>query len=77
MKRNKVFHMVTVSKSIGLMKGQLEFLLEKGFNIGMISSPGKQLEELELKNKKAIPMEREINIFKDMKSLALLIKLFF
>ena len=36
----KVVHVVTVSKSIKLMVGQLEYLQQQGFNVTVISSPG-------------------------------------
>lgn len=77
MKNSKVIHMVTVAKSLELMKGQLEYLQEKGYNVGILSSPGSELERLEFKNKIPVPMEREINIFQDIKSLIKLVSILY
>jgi len=74
--RRKVFHMVTISRSISLMKGQFDHLTKKGFDMGIVSSPGKELSDIKSLNKIEVLMEREISIIKDIKSLAQLIRLF-
>ncbi|MFH4931095.1 glycosyltransferase family 4 protein [Staphylococcus cohnii] len=76
MKNQKVFHLVTVSKSIPLMKGQIEFLREKGFNACIISSNGKEIRKYDESAYRIINMQREISILKDIKSLVNLIVLF-
>ncbi|UOQ95057.1 glycosyltransferase family 4 protein [Halobacillus shinanisalinarum] len=73
MNKNKIIHMVTVSKSLELMRGQLKFLQENGFNVGIISSPGIELDDLEVRDRISVKMEREISIIRDLKSLLKLI----
>ncbi|TVT28916.1 glycosyltransferase family 4 protein [Salinicoccus cyprini] len=76
-KRNEVIHLVTVSKSLYLLRGQLEYLKNKGYKISLASSPGKELTDFnETSRKYTIPMEREISVFKDVFSLIRLLKLF-
>lgn len=70
----KVLHMVTVSSSLKLMEGQLKYLKENGFEVGAVSSPGKELDESTADFKKAIPMAREIAPISDIVSLFKLIK---
>ena len=73
----KVVHVVTVSKSIKLMVGQLEYLQQQGFNVTVISSPGPELEEVSKKiNVKPIKIEREIKLISDIFSLINLIVYF-
>ncbi|OKL37669.1 glycosyltransferase family 4 protein [Domibacillus mangrovi] len=72
----KIIHIVTVSKSVNLMKGQLEFLKANGYSPLIISSPGEELEFVR-KNRQVdiqpVQIEREISIIKDLKSLIKLI----
>lgn len=73
----KVVHVVTVSKSIKLMEGQLEYLQQQGFNVTVISSPGPEFEEVSKKiNVKPIKIEREIKLISDIFSLINLIVYF-
>lgn len=68
----KVVHMVTVADSIILMRGQLNYLIKNGFDVTVISSPGKKLniaKKEEKVNIKAIKMERTISPIKDIISL--------
>jgi glycosyltransferase involved in cell wall biosynthesis len=54
------------------LKGQLAYMREQGFDIVVISSPGEELRVLGQREKVstiAIPMEREISLFKDFLSL--------
>ncbi|WP_434796077.1 glycosyltransferase family 4 protein [Staphylococcus equorum] len=72
----KIFHLVTVSKSIPLMKGQIEFLRGKGLDACIISSDGKEIRKFDKDAYRIVNMEREISILKDIKSLVNLIILF-
>ena len=59
--------------------GQLHYLKDKGVNLTLISSPGPELKFFSYDNRlKYLPVEieREINVFKDFKSLMKLIKVF-
>ena len=76
----KVVHAVTASKSLKLMKGQLQFLNDNGFDTYFISSPGGEIEEFtfsEKSNPLSIEIEREISIVSDIKSLAKLITIIY
>src|SRR5699024_4466135 len=64
--------MVTSANSVGLMKGQLSYLIKSGFNVTVITSPGSSLYEAKTKEKinvKAIEMERTISPLKDFIAL--------
>lgn len=77
-KRYKIIHMVTSPGSVGLMKGQLSFLKDAGYDVTVIASPGERLNEASKKEGfkvKAISMERTISPFKDL--LALLRVIFY
>ncbi|MEX6216484.1 glycosyltransferase [Mammaliicoccus sciuri] len=76
MKNNKVFQMITVSKSVYLLKGQIEYLRERGINLYLVSSEGKELNQYSSEILHKIQMNREISIFKDLYSLFQLILLF-
>ena len=68
----KVVHMVTSAVSVGLMKGQLAYLNNKGYDVTVISSPGERLIQAQKEegiNIKAIKMERTISPLKDFISL--------
>jgi len=74
--KKKIIHMVTLSGSIVLMDGQLQYLMNKGYDVGVVSSPGEKLEKFDVNNHKAIPMARNINPIKDLVSLSKLILYF-
>ncbi|HBV04396.1 MAG TPA: glycosyltransferase family 1 protein [Staphylococcus sp.] len=76
MKKRKVFQLITVSKSVYLLKGQIEYLRKNGINMHLISSEGKELEQYPNDIIHKIEMNREISILKDIKSLLNLICLF-
>lgn len=76
MKNQKIFHLVTVSKSIPLMKGQIEFLRERNMDVHIVSSDGKELRAYDSKISHIISMKREIALFNDIKSLLNMVKLF-
>jgi glycosyltransferase involved in cell wall biosynthesis len=70
--RPRVAHVVTSDVSTGLMRGQLRFLEEQGFEVTLISSPGEWLDEAgRTENVKTIelPMAREIAPVKDLVAL--------
>ena len=69
MDKKKIFHLVTVSKSIPLMNGQIEYLRNKGFDVHIVSSAGKEQNAYPKDIVHAINMEREISIKQDLISL--------
>lgn len=76
----KLIRITTVPQSLrGLLKGQLGFMSQNGFEVIGISSPGEILEEV-AKNEaiKTIPVEmtRTISPIKDLKALFVLVKIF-
>lgn len=76
METPKIIYIVTSSISIGLMRGQLNFLGESGFEVTVISSPGKELNVIEHAENVSIhpvKMAREISLFQDLFSLIHLI----
>ncbi|ARD73608.1 glycosyltransferase family 4 protein [Staphylococcus xylosus] len=77
MGENKIFHLVTVSKSIPLMKGQIEFLRSQGLDVHIISNDGKELRSYEKGIFHSVPMKREISLLSDIKSLLKMTKLFY
>lgn len=77
MKKKKIFHLVTVSKSIPLMKGQIEFLRNQGLDVHIVSDDGKELRSYDKEISHNIPMKREISLLSDFKSLIKMVKLFY
>lgn len=74
----KFFIITTVSDSIPFFKGQLNILKET-FSVSLVSNPGVHLKEMSKEynvNSFPIHMEREISIWKDLKSLISLYGLF-
>ncbi|MEG1737732.1 MAG: glycosyltransferase family 4 protein [Odoribacter sp.] len=75
----KLIRVSTVPLSLdSLLKGQIK-MLDEEYDVIALSSPGKQLIEVgkrEVVRIIAVPMERKISIFKDLLSVALLIKIF-
>ncbi|NGX84760.1 glycosyltransferase family 4 protein [Aequorivita sp. KMM 9714] len=70
---HKLIRITTVPQSLrGLLKGQLKFMSENGFDVIGVSSPGDALEDVK-KNEgirvRALQMTRSISIFQDLKSL--------
>ncbi|MCE5090374.1 glycosyltransferase family 4 protein [Staphylococcus devriesei] len=76
MANKKIFQLVTVSKSITLMKGQVEYLRDKGLDVHIVSSEGPEQKTYSSDITHAINMEREISLKNDLKSLLKMIKLF-
>ena len=70
--RPRVVHVVTSDLAVALMRGQLQFLQQQGFDVTLISSPGKWLDavgQTEHVRIIGVPMEREIAPMKDFVSL--------
>jgi glycosyltransferase involved in cell wall biosynthesis len=68
----RILFAVTAAISCGFYRKKLAYLRDAGFDVTIISSPGKLLETLprsEGATPIAIPMEREISPFKDLVSL--------
>lgn len=77
MGRIRVLHAVTVSKSLKFMKGQLSYLKNLGYEVSVVSSPGKEIDtfaEMEKVNIKQIKMAREISPLSDIISLIKVIR---
>lgn len=75
----KLVRITTVPVSLRiLLKGQMKYMKQHGFEVVMISSPGddaaivEQQEECEMIT---IPMERKVNLFADLQSLFRLIRI--
>src|SRR5258705_6409694 len=70
--RPRVVHVVTSDLAVALMRGQLQFLQQRGFDVTLISSPGKWLDtvgQTEHVRIVGVPMAREIAPLKDFVSL--------
>lgn len=68
----RVAHVVTSAPTTRLMVGQLRALREAGFEVTLISAPGPDLDqtaEQEGVASRAVPMEREMALWKDSVSL--------
>ena len=75
----KVVHAVTVSKSLILLRGQINYLGNQGYHTLVICSPGKEVDEFKRREKthvKIIKMKRDISLFSDFISLINLIVFF-
>lgn len=67
-----VLHAVTDSLSTLLMRGQLSYLKANGFDPILLSSPGKEIEQIRARQDHrvfTVPMRREISPARDLKSL--------
>ncbi len=70
--RPRVAHVVTASVTTRLMRRQLAFLREAGYDVTLVSSPGPELEAVAAHEgvaKAGVPMEREIAPLQDLRSL--------
>ncbi|QKQ28717.1 glycosyltransferase family 4 protein [Staphylococcus hominis] len=76
MSNKKIFQLVTVSKSIPLMKGQIEYLRDKGLDVHLVSSEGSEQHTYSSDITHVVNMEREISLKNDLKSLINMIRLF-
>jgi glycosyltransferase involved in cell wall biosynthesis len=65
-------HVVTSSLALGFLRGRLAYLREAGYDVTIVSSPGKELTaagQAEGVRTVAIPMSREISPLRDLISL--------
>lgn len=78
MKNNKIIRACTVAQSAGFFVGLIPELRAKGFEVVAVSSPGKELRQVEEAGGRCVPveMERHIAPLKDAKSLWRLIRVF-
>lgn len=76
--KKKIIRAVTVSLSVGFFSEVIPLLKEKEVEVIALSSPGKEMEELERQGVPTIniPMERHISLVKDLKALIALIRAF-
>ncbi|PSL40794.1 glycosyl transferase family 4 [Planomicrobium soli] len=68
----KVMHAVTSSGSLGLLRGQMAFLKQQGYEVRMLCSAGGNVEKFEKREGvkvSVVNIEREISLLKDLKSL--------
>ena len=74
----KILLGVTVDISLGLMRGFPEYLVEHGWDVHVVSSPGPSLQhlsEIPGVTTHSIPMTREISLVADLKSLVAWVRL--
>lgn len=75
--KKKIIRSVTVPQSIGFFEEVLVLLKEDGYEVVVVTSPGKKLEDFKLRHPEdktiEVPMERRISLIKDIKSLWLMI----
>lgn len=76
MNNNKIFQLITVSKSVYLLKGQIEYLRENNIDMQLVSSEGKELKKYPPSIVHKVDMNRDISVIKDIISLLKLIVLF-
>ena len=69
--KKKIIRAVTVSMSVVFFKDLLPVLKRKGFEVVVLSSPGKEMEELKENGTATIvvPMERPIFVKRDFMAL--------
>ncbi|MBC1574022.1 glycosyltransferase family 4 protein [Listeria booriae] len=76
MKKPKLLYVLTASRSIKLLDGQLEYMAARGYEVHLITTPGEEIRYLsENIHFHALSMEREISILKDIKALFHILKL--
>lgn len=71
-KPKRLVHVTTVPMTLGFLRGQLDFMTERGYQIEVITSPGDslgQFAEEENVSAHAIPMQRRPSPFRDVLSL--------
>ena len=71
--KKKIIRSVTVPQSISFFEEVMIRLKDDGYEVVVVTSPGKELEEFKQRHYEEktieIPMERRISLFKDIKSL--------
>ena len=77
--RKKILRSVTVPNSIVFFEDIILKMKENGYEIVVVTSPGKDLDDFETRNPEfrtvRLPMERHISILKDFISLLRMIKI--
>lgn len=77
--KHKLVRITTVPISLHLLlKGQMKYMKEQGFEVIMISSPGKEAEWVEREEACemiVLPMERGVSLFKDLQALVRLTRI--
>ena len=76
--KKKIIRAVTVAQSIGFFVEMIPTLHQTEIEVVALSSPGKELDDLREKGVPTIvvPIGRHLSIFKDMKALMALVKVF-
>src|SRR5699024_7529411 len=77
--KKTIIHMVTSSSSMNLMRGQLKYLVDSGYDVRVVTSEGANIKstiERENIKVKVINMERTISPIKDLISLIKIILYF-
>ncbi len=76
--KKKIIRSVTVPQSIGFFEEVMMRLKVDGYEIVVVTSPGKELEAFKQRHPEdktiEVPMERRISLIKDLKSLCQMIK---
>ena len=77
--KKKIIRSVTVPQSIGFFEEVMMRLKVDGYEVVVVTSPGKELEAFKQRHPQEktieVPMERRISLIKDLKSLWLMIKM--
>lgn len=76
--RGKLLYGITVPTSAGLLRGQLEWLAQRGWEVHLVTSSGHEIAEISSRegvHLHIIEMEREPSPFKDLKALLAWLKL--
>lgn len=76
--RSKLAYVVTASVSVSFFQGQVAYMVDSGWDVDFVSSPGPELNSMRAEGARtwAVPMEREISPLKDIVSLWRLWQLF-
>lgn len=76
--KKKIIRSVTVPQSIGFFEEVMMRLKEDGYEVVVVTSPGKELDAFNQRHPETkclvVPMERRISLIKDFKSLLKMIK---
>lgn len=72
----KLLYGLTTSQSIGFLRGQAEFMVDRGYEVHVVASPGPAREGDSLLGVAIhhLPMVRDVNLIEDFRSLLLWIK---
>lgn len=78
--KKKIIRSVTVPQSVGFFEEVMMRLKEDGYEVVVVTSPGKELDAFRQRHPQEktieVPMERRILLFKDLKSLFRMISVF-